>query len=134
MHQALLVAFSLSSVATLANVEQPSLHHNCDVQLALCLINAGRMSEIDAALGAAADSKCGRAYAICRKNWRLDQRIAASPPEPSHVDGLTVSVRCCFRPRGVVCGPLSPRIACAKGPDRGARLLILGRRALPLTM
>lgn len=61
------MAFSLSSVATLANVEEPWLHHNCDAQLALCLINAGRMSEIEAALGAAAGSRCGRAYATCRK-------------------------------------------------------------------
>jgi hypothetical protein len=51
----------------LANVGLPSLYRNCDSQLALCLINAGRMSEIDAALGTRADARCDRSYAICRK-------------------------------------------------------------------
>jgi hypothetical protein len=67
IRQFLLVAFSLSGAATLANVEQPSLHRNCDAQLTLCLITAGRLSAMDAATGAAADSRCERTYAICRK-------------------------------------------------------------------
>jgi hypothetical protein len=51
----------------LANVGHPSLYRNCESQLALCLINAGRMSEIDAALAVRADAKCDRSYAMCRK-------------------------------------------------------------------
>jgi hypothetical protein len=71
MHRFLFVAFlfvapGLSSFATLANVMQSSLHHNCDVQLALGLISAGRMSEPDPASGDDADAKCDRFWAEAR--------------------------------------------------------------------
>jgi hypothetical protein len=76
----------------LADVGHPSLYRNCDSQFALCLINAGRMSEIDAALGTRADARCDRSYAICRKTgyWpsfhlnvlsQLSGTAALLPPE-----------------------------------------------------
>jgi hypothetical protein len=67
MHTCLLVAFTLTGLGTMANLQQPSHNRICDAQLAVCLVNAGRMSAIDAASGARADARCDRSYAMCRK-------------------------------------------------------------------